>query len=317
MHMGDICSARAPNARQLLLSSSAVSLALVDASLLTAGRGPVLSIAQTTPVSHTKPYAYGRTTERVRYGTYAERFEIRHGDCGSDFTWSDCSNDRQRTERESIKGSNMQFFGSERWYGWSLYLPEDFQDISPGNTTLGQFKMYGWREPIFYLNAKFTNFNVDWTLARQKMLCPLYPLKEMRGKWTDFVMHIKWANDETGLVEFWVNDHKTRCKLRGALIADRINPASWEPYVHYGIYRSYISRWFFKNKIKDIQTSGFNDLHRDSGKVNVSADDRPFEKDWGVQLPTAVDYYDEFRVGNSRAEVDIRMIEARGGEPVD
>jgi len=41
----------------------------------------------------------------------------------------------------------MQFFGSKRWYGWSLYLPEDFQDISSGNTTLVQWKMYGWREP--------------------------------------------------------------------------------------------------------------------------------------------------------------------------
>jgi len=168
-----------------------------------------------------------------------------------------------------------------------------------------------------YLNAKFNNVNVDWTLAKQKMLCPLYPLKEMRGKWTDFLMHIKWANDETGRVEFWVNDHKATCQLKGALIADRINPASSEPYIHYGIYRSYVSRWLLKNNTQDIQTSGFNDLHRDSGKVNVSPENRPFEKDWGVQLPTAVAYFDEFRVGNSGAEVDVRMIEVRSGEPVD
>ncbi len=34
-------------------------------------------------------------------------------------------------------------------------------------------------------------------------------------------------------------------------------------------------------------------------------------------MPTMVVYYDEFRVGKSREQVDIRMIELAGGPPVD
>ena len=66
-----------------------------------------------------------------------ERFEVRPGDCSSDSSWSDCKNDRERSElTERNKRSTL---GTTSWYGWSLYVPEDYVNIFPTKVALGQF----------------------------------------------------------------------------------------------------------------------------------------------------------------------------------
>jgi hypothetical protein len=43
------------------------------------------------------------------------------------------------------------------------------------------------------------------------------------------------------------------------------------------------------------------------------AEKNPFEIDWGIKVPKQVVYFDEMRIGNSRKEVDINLI----NKPVD
>jgi hypothetical protein len=51
----------------------------------------------------------------------------------------------------------------------------------------------------------------------------------------------------------------------------------------------------------------FVDVHNDSGLVIQSATSRPYDYDWGVELPTQIVYYDAMNVGFTREDVDIRM----------
>ena len=78
----------------------------------------------------------------------------------------------------------------------------------------------------------------------------------------------------------------------------------------YGIYNSYVSKWLNDNKTKDVDTKGWSHLHPESGMIVNSVTNKPWEFDWGVRLPTQIVYYDEVRVGSTRADVDINMNEA-------
>ena len=73
----------------------------------------------------------------VRAGEKSIRFEVRAGDCGKDKDggWNDCKKDRERHE---LSGKYRVSKG-ERWYAWSIYLPEDFINVYPVSTMLGQF----------------------------------------------------------------------------------------------------------------------------------------------------------------------------------
>ena len=57
---------------------------------------------------------------------------------------------------------------------------------------------------------------------------------------------------------------------------------------------------------------------RKGGSASVNtATSTPYAYDWGAEFPTQIVFYDEMRYGSSREQVDVRMIEARGGRPVD
>ena len=71
----------------------------------------------------------------TRLGQQSLRFELRDGDCGYGSSWNDCNLDRQRHELAGKKHSP----GSEHWYFWSIYLPNDFQVIFLVSNLLGQF----------------------------------------------------------------------------------------------------------------------------------------------------------------------------------
>ena len=73
----------------------------------------------------------------VRAGEKSIRFELRAGDCGKDKDggWNDCKKNRERHE---LSGRYRVSKG-ERWYAWSIYLPEDFINVYPVSTMLGQF----------------------------------------------------------------------------------------------------------------------------------------------------------------------------------
>ena len=83
-----------------------------------------------------------------------------------------------------------------------------------------------------------------------------------------------------------------------------------------------MSRWLARNShspiVKTLAADPWFDIQNNGTVKKVqSFTATPFQYDWSVELPTAIIYHDEVRMGNSREAVDIRMIEAAGGEAVD
>jgi hypothetical protein len=95
-------------------------------------------------------YSMTISTEQARIGETSQRFEVRHGDCFE----LDCTDDRRRVEYQQPNEASNRYVGRTVWYGWSVYLPPDFQDVTPANTLLGQVQLQGWRAPQWNFNAR-------------------------------------------------------------------------------------------------------------------------------------------------------------------
>lgn len=225
------------------------------------------------------PYSMSTSSDVARIGETSQRFEIRDGDCRG----TDCSSDRRRVELTAL-GSLNHVPGDDVWYGWSIYIPNDFQDISPAGTIFGQAKLVGWngenRGPLW-----------DFTLQRGRLIfkyspmgradpidCPTVSLAAMRGRWTDIVVNANYDyenEDNSPTIRTWING-RLMCSGRLPLVTPFMTRTAGRNniYMRYGIYNSRLSRW---------------------------------QSTYGTTIPTQVVHYDEVRIGDSREEVDVRM----------
>jgi len=266
-------------------------------------------------MNHDRPYGYTIDRDIVRKGNVSQRFEIRHGDCGYDKDFNDCLHDRRRYERY-VKPISTEKPDGVVWYAWSLYLPEDFQELHPANTTLGQVKIHGYREPLFHLIGRKKGIKIKFDPSDQQ--CKLIRFGDAIGQWTDFLIKVDYStNEETDKLysEIYINGESKDCEINHPVLTkqvlrDRRNKKQLKINFRYGIYNSYVSRWLDKHKTKDVFVETFSDKHGESGMVVISATNKPWDVDWGIDLPTQVVYYDEVRVGPTRESVDINMNEA-------
>ena len=183
--------------------------------------------------------AHGMQTVRktdghpVRSGKTSIRFEVRPGDCSWVKGWNDCKNDRERHELISNK------IRGEKWIQWSLYMPEDFPIIWPAQTAMAQFHQAGDRPPAFM----FQNRAGGYTANRQKNHIDVENRKllndeDMRGKWSDILVHVKWTSKADGFFRVYVNGEvKPRYVYQGAT-----HDPGAQVVFKFGIYRSWISR---------------------------------------------------------------------------
>lgn len=258
-----------------------------------------------------RPYQFTTSTEVSRVGETSQRFEIRHGDCGRNY---DCDNDRRRIEiSEGDRNAHARADRNTVWYGWSVYIPQNFRDITPANTTIGQVKLSDWRSPLWMFNVRDNRLIFDYRPlgSFRSSLCRTVSLAQMRGRWTDITLYADYhyENQNNGpMVQVWINGTLVCSDNRPLVTSDMVRTAGrTEIRMRYGIYNSYVSRWLNANRTQSVSTTGFADYHADSGGTNNSVAARPFDIDWGVELPTQVVFYDEVRIGRSREEVDVRM----------
>jgi hypothetical protein len=306
---------------------AAMILAAVIAAAFGSGTGataaPVVPTAKSAPPGTTagqrgmaalnsngKPYAYALVSapHPVRYGKFAERFELRDADCNG----ADCEDKSGAGRSELNEGQQSTFakLDNEYWYGWSMYiesLPTGKPSVFPN---LGQWKLAWNHGPLMKLMYEELGTNAydlmcmpvqctaqkfpingstiwlqldavanekDWTRGR---ICPLFSVAANQGRWVDLVLNIRWSRKDDGFVKMWVND-ELRCDYKGATAAGPQNLPG--PRHMRGIY--------WHNLVEYRRARG--------------------------PVPTAVVYYDEFRGGRVREQVDIRMIEKTKGAPVD
>lgn len=261
-----------------------------------------LSGAEVSSSAIRTPYSMTISTEQARVGNTSQRFEVRHGDC----YFEDCESDRRRVEYQQPNSQSNRYVGRTVWYGWSVYLPANFTDLSPTNTIIGQVHLSGWRDVWqFNLRDAALLFGVN----DEPQQCRAISLSNMKGRWTDIVVMAHYSTEESAeeSIGVWINGNKV-CARSLPLLTDEMLRASSNNALRfkYGIYNSYISRWLQRNATQQVESNQFQHV-LSGGHVINSVTATPYDYDWGVELPTQVVFYDEVRVGLSREEVDLRL----------
>lgn len=191
-------------------------------------------------------------TTPVRGGKYAVRME-----CTKD--QKDVANSK-RCEIVRMKSGGPNNDNRDCWFGWSLYIPSDWEidPKSPENVTqwhelpdteIGET----WRSPPLALAVKGDqfNFHVRWD-SRAKTPgnnpegtrdLPAGPIE--RGQWTDWVLHIRWSFKDDGLIEVWKNGKKILTHRGPNGYNDR-----QETYFKAGVYK-----WEWKSRPQNSITS--------------------------------------------------------------
>ncbi len=220
-------------------------------------------------------HGYALVTSPVRAGALAQRFEVRPGDCGADRDWSDCANDRERSE---ISVRNRILPGTVTWVAFSLHLPADFATSGRVATTLGQIHQQGGPSgragglasfpPLLQFEAKGNSYGLALhrltgeagDVRDETDYFPLAAISSMRGKWTDLLVMLD--SRDGGVLEVYVDGRKAVATSNFI----RFTPRHY--YLKYGVYRSFVSRH-------------------------------------GGPMPTQVAVFDEVRIGDSREAVEV------------
>ena len=165
---------------------------------------------------------------------FVERFEVRPGDCNANTGWNDCKTDRERSEL-SEKGERNPV-GSTYWYGWSIFVPDDYVNIYPTKTALGQFHQEGSHPAWMFQNGSGGYFLDDHISGSTRHYHKLIDEDELRGKWHHIEVHAKWATKNDGFFKVWVNGTEKVDYIGPTMTATKI-------YFKYGVYRSFLARY--------------------------------------------------------------------------
>ncbi len=274
-------------------------------------KNSILKNTKVESLSHKGRHGFQKTKSITRRGTAAQRFEIRHGNCGKSSGWNDCETDRGRIERKEKPKNRMSKPGQGVWYGYSIFIPKNFTSLGRANTILSQAKVEKNSTPLWALT-----FNDNpYLLYSDGKHCKLGSLNGWRGKWNDIVVYADYAQSGKSVYFQLFKNDKLICTRKSPIMPKHIPLRAQKIGIKYGIYSSFVSRYLDAKKTKNVDLTAYKQNHS-SGK-SKSPTGTPFKNDWGVKLPTHVIYYDEMRFGSRRDQVDVRMLEKAGVPPVD
>lgn len=124
-----------------------------------------------------------------------------------------------RSELSTFKDS----VGSERWYSWGYFLPDTFKavendivisqihdtpDIGESDARAPTLAVFAQNERLTLINA-FDSDRITAPTGTRAEPGVDYGRRELAswdietGKWVYLDLHVKWAGDETGFLEFW------------------------------------------------------------------------------------------------------------------
>ena len=141
-------------------------------------------------------------------------------------------------ERSEWRMNTNASEGSTYWYGWSVYLPNDF--TSEGwYTILTQIKQrqasscVGGADHTMTVNsANRLRFDI-----REDVATDLGHIDEFKGKWAHFVLQITYRSNSTGSYQLWVKSGEEAYELKADRSGVRTAACSGAIYYFkYGIY---------------------------------------------------------------------------------
>ena len=181
----------------------------------------------------------------VRDGKQSIRFEVRPGECGGTFDGSKVkgeggsqpSNDCERDHKSERAELYSKYFKlGEKWYSWSIYVPEGQEKFRPASLKMGQFhsklhKKYIQQAHFEHNDGKYTFNNVVCgSECKSRSIDPV-------GKWTDILINVNWSDKEDGFYRVWANG-KFIYDVKGPTVYENKNNA----YLKIGIYRNAVNR---------------------------------------------------------------------------
>jgi hypothetical protein len=165
------------------------------------------------------------STTVVRAGGYASRFELRDTDA-----------DVSASKRAELSSAVVDPDNSERWYGFSIYLPADTWAPDPSAEVLAQ-----WHQdsPDGSPPLSIDTHAGNWEVAVFGNAVPLVGPSQAYATngWTDWVVHVTWSANTQGLIEIW----------RGADLVYRQTGKATKADDHKGVYAKFgVYKWGWK-----------------------------------------------------------------------
>jgi len=147
---------------------------------------------------------------------------------------------------------------NERWYAFSVYLPEDGYPEDSNREIISQWHQSGGGPPLIALKVRNDRFFLrvgdapenrkDFDLVASK-----------RDKWHDFVFHIKHAHDSSGTISLWHNDLKVLTHHGGNMYDLQL------PRWKVGVYKS---TWSKRKTNADIRVVYFDNIKMGNNQAN-------------------------------------------------
>lgn len=192
-------------------------------------------------------HSFERVNFPRRAGQYAAKFTISKED--------DLKSDGIRGEdgiRVELKRYGLFPLNSERWYSFSIFLPDDYEADEKSREIVAQWHdipdfILGeqWRAPSLALITT----DGKWFISQKWDTNRITPKKNKetksraidvgsytRGSWTDWVFQVKWSHQSDGFLRVWKN---------GKLVVNETGPNMYNdilgPYLKVGIYPNWRS----------------------------------------------------------------------------
>lgn len=207
-------------------------------------------------------------------GEKSFKFTLMPYDCGGDHQWSDC-NASQKRARSEVSSHQNTFTGhdSERWFSFSIYIPEDFESVYPTATSFFQvYKKSNSKKslgPLFMLRDQGsdrlvaelhgTQYDPHYCSGCTSVISgnsTLMKISDMKGKWVHFKVHMRYTDNKDGFWKFYVNGelkYHVAGTTKGIVGADRL-------YLKAGLYQTGTERYErVHNKLIDFSQTIYID----------------------------------------------------------
>ena len=220
-------------------------------------------------------------------GENSIRFESNNGECGKEPKWSDCENDRERTELYYKKIP----WKKERWYRFYIHLPEDYNSIAPAKMSLIQWKRLKPSKVLvmFQHDHSGLTFNRNGDTFKDTYIV-LKSNKELLGSWTEIIYNTNWHPDpEKGFMKVWI-DEKLKVDFKGR----SNNKKGKELNLRYGLYSSKMSRY---KRVFETETMPQRIIFFDGVKEEKSCEKLLDETKCQSLKSQTINEYDVFRYG--------------------
>jgi len=161
----------------------------------------------------------------------------RYTDCGTKFDQFGNGGDRVRSE---LSGK-PRLYSNNYWLSFSVYLPDDYVNISPTVTSFFQVYSGSKNGPNIKIEDRWGTVILDrqykYRTVREHRLISI---EEMKGKWTHFKINAIFSDKkDKGFIKIWVNN-ELKVDAKGITAA---GPVGKGHYIKAGLYQTGITRY--------------------------------------------------------------------------